>query len=307
MGLPPELAAVYSRGSGLRGWWDGRGHGHSFDVITDRYMAGPPPPSERVATLLECESFVTVPLRSQRETVKRLYLITRRRHAFTAADVDLLLQVSTYLMPILDNIRLVDRLASGAAEEERRRIARDLHDSVIQPYLGLQLGLTALHRQLVAGGTDGKDTLERLIALTNEGVTDLRRYVRELRDGGEREGELLPAVRRFGAKFSEATGIAVHVEAETDIHVNERLAIEAFQMVAEGLSNVRRHTDAAQATVGLACRNRHLILRIENAGAEQWEPFTPRSIAERATALGGRARVERRADNGSLVVVEIPL
>jgi len=207
----------------------------------------------------------------------------------------------------LDNIRLVDRLASGAAEEERHRIARDLHDTVIQPYLGLQLGLIALRHQLTNGGTDGKDTLERLIALNNDGVADLRRYVRELRDSNERDGELLPAVRRFGAKFAAATGIAVHVEAETEIHISERLAIETFQMVAEGLSNVRRHTDATRATVGLTCRNRHLTLRIENSGAEQWEPFTPRSISERATALGGRARVERRADNTTVVLVEIPL
>jgi signal transduction histidine kinase len=300
-GLPSELAAVYS------GWRGRRVHGHSFDVVTGRHLTGPPPLSERLAALLDCQSFVTVPLRSQRGTVNRLYLISQRRHAFTAADVDFLLQVSTHLMPILDNIRLVDRLASGAAEEERHRIARDLHDSVIQPYLGLHLGLAALRRQLLAGGTEVKETLERLIALTDGGAADLRRYVRGLKDGSGREGDLLQAVRRFGAKFTEATGITVHVAAETEIHVSERLAVEAFQMVAEGLSNVRRHTDATQATVGLACRNRQLTLCIENAGEEQWAPFTPRSLAERATALGGQARVERRADNGSIVVVEIPL
>ena len=152
-------------------------------------------------------------------------------------------------MPILDNIRLVDQLASGAAEEERRRIARDLHDSVIQPYIGLQIGLTAIRQKLAAGGTEVTGDIERLIEMTSVGVTDLRRYMHELRDGSERAGDLLLAVRRFASKFSEATGIAVHVEATPNTRVDGRRAAEVFQMVAEGLSNVRRHTNAMRATI----------------------------------------------------------
>ena len=79
--------------------------------------------------------------------------------------------------------------------------------------------------------------------------------------------------------------------------------------VAEGLSNVRRHTDSLQATIILACRDSHLILRIEDDGAAGVvpAPFTPRSITERAATLGGHVRVEPRENGGSAVSVEIPL
>src|ERR671938_1911456 len=99
------------------------------------------------------------------------------------------------------------------------------------------------------------------------------------RDSGLLPGGLLPAVQRFAKKFAEATGIAVHVQAETPLPVHDRLAAEVFQMVAEGLSNVRRHTRSAQATVTLTCGDRHLRLSIANdvAAGTVPTPFTPRS------------------------------
>src|SRR5439155_4762149 len=110
-------------------------------------------------------------------------------------------------------------------------------------------------------------------------------------------------------QFAKMTGIAVHVEAQTPLDVHDRLAAEVFHLVAEGLSNVRRHTCSTQATISLACGNGHLILRIANdiaVGAEP-APFLPRSIMERAAALGGCTRVELCADYDTVVVVDIPL
>src|SRR5439155_23761719 len=121
-------------------------------------------------------------------------------------------------------------------------------------------------------------------------------------------GSLLGSLRRYAGKFTEATTIAVHVLPEDEIRVNDRLAAEVFQIAIEGLSNVRRHTSARRATIAITCREEHLVLRIENdvAAGSVPQPFTPRSITERATALGGRAQVERTQE-GSAVVVEIPM
>ena len=79
-------------------------------------------------------------------------------------------------------------------------------------------------------------------------------------------------------------------------------------MVTEGLSNIRRHTHAMQASIELAQRNNYVVLMIEDQGASgsAVAPFTPRSITERATTLGGRVRVDQH-EHGSAVIVEIPL
>ena len=87
-----------------------------------------------------------------------------------------------------------------------------------------------------------------------------------------------------------------------------QLAAEAFQMVVEGLSNIRRHTQAAQAKIEVSLRHDCLHLRIENDRADEpWATFAPRSIAERAAALGGEASVRTDDHGATVVTVEVPL
>jgi signal transduction histidine kinase len=147
------------------------------------------------------------------------------------------------------------------------------------------------------------------MALTDTGIADLRHYMGGLQHSSGQAGSLLLAMRRFADKFAEATGIAVHLKTQTDRQISDRLAAEVFQMVAEGLSNIRRHTRSTQATIGLTCQSGSLTLRIENNTARAAPPvsFMPRSITERAMALGGQVQIEDTKDRSTAVVVEIPL
>ena len=305
------LPATQAQVVGSRGWVGAGPRVQAYDVVSRERL---PEPLPDLRDLLAAAAYLTVPVRYRGTTVGRLYVTAAHGARFAASDVEFLLQVFEHTMPTIDNIRLVDRLASDAAEEERRRISRDLHDSVIQPYLGLQLGLVALQKKLATQPQAVAEDLEHLVALTTAGITDLRHYMGELREPGARAsgrlpGGLLPAVQRFTKKFAEATGIAVQVEAPAALPVQDRLAAEVFQMVAEGLSNVRRHTRSAQATVTLSCGDQQLRLCIANdlAPGVVPTPFTPRSITERATALGGCAQVTWPAHGGTVIVVDIPL
>jgi len=309
LALPATYALVYNWASRLREWWGAEATVYVCDVRTATRVMESPKMDEVCIAASSTASCITVPVRHRGETCGRLYLNAMRRRTFAASDVTFLLQVLDHTMPAIDNIRLVDRLASDAAEAERQRIARDLHDSVIQPYIGLQLGLAAIRQKLMKGSVDVQDDIERVSQLTRSGITELRRYVGELKDSGEHDGGLVSAVQRFGRKFTEATRIVVRVEAATPIPVSDRLAAEVFQMVAEGLSNVRRHTSSAWATIRLACHNDSLILHIENDNPDGTTPvaFFPRSITERATALGGNTHVEWNGQGETVVIIEIPL
>jgi signal transduction histidine kinase len=311
LALPATEAQV--SGSLARLWeWLGAGKRvQAYDIVTRERL---PAPHQDMRALLAAEAYITVPVRSRGTTVGRLYVTAAQRSPFEASDVDFLLQVLKHTMPTIDNIRLVDRLASDAADEERRRIGRDLHDSVIQPYIGLHMGLVAMQKKLATQRHTVPEDLDHLLALTTAGIADLRHYIGALQENGARysgllPGGLLPAVQRFTKRFAEATGIAVHVEATTALPVHDRLAAEVFQMVAEGLSNVRRHTQSTQATVILTCSDQHLRLSIANdvATGTVPTPFTPRSITERATALGGCLHVEWPDLGGTVIVVDIPL
>ena len=258
--------------------------------------------------MLDAGAFVAVPLRYQQMVTGRLYLTATRQDTFDDSDVDFLLQVINHFTPVIENIRLVDRLASDAAEVERQRIAHDIHDSVIQPYIGLQIGLTAIIQKLEAGDTNAIGDIQRLNEQIAAVVGNLRSYMHGLTSSREHENILVPSVRRFAATFAETTGIAVQMDADGDMRLNDRLSAEVFQMVTEGLSNIRRHTHAMQARIVLAHRDNYVVLKIEDQAinGSAPPPFTPRSITERATTLGGRVRVDQH-ENGSAVIVEIPL
>jgi signal transduction histidine kinase len=265
---------------------------------------------EALAARLEAKSFITVPAYFRNSIVGRLYL-TGRRGAFSDPDIEFLEQLVMQVAPVLDNIRLLERLASNAAEQERQRLARDIHDSVIQPYLGLQYRLAAIRNKLAAGAVDVSAELERLFESTAAEINGLRGFVRGLKDSDGRQADLASAVRRFAAQFGEDYGIDVRVDVGGRLNVNQRLAPDVIRFVHEGLSNVRKHTGATQVTLTLGCGERDCFIRIENDGAatgsEAPHAFTPRSLIERARALGGRVRVEQAGAGRTAVTVEIPL
>jgi signal transduction histidine kinase len=306
LALPESYAVVYS--GKLRDWWNLHTRSRAYDVISRARVDERSGVIMALAATLDAESFVVVPLRYRNGVAGRLYLTSARRDAFDDSDVDFLLQVINHFTPVIENIRLVDRLASDAAETERQRIAHDIHDSVIQPYIGLQFGLTAIAQKLEAGDTSAIDDVKRLNEQIAVVVANLRSYMHGLKSASEHESILVPSVRRFAATFQETTGIAVNVQATDQMMLNDRLAAEVFQMVTEGLSNIRRHTHAMQANIVLGHDDSHAVLRIEDQGADglALAPFTPRSITERARALGGRVCVDRH-EHGSAVIVEIPL
>ena len=306
---PEHHAVIYGRRHGVWPQWTYKASAEVVDLQGGTRLAADEKLTDTVAAMLDATAFITVPLSSPAVAGGRLYLTTGSRCAFDSSDVDFLLQVLEHTMPVLQNIAFVDQLALDAADAERQRITLDFHDGVIQPYIGLQMGLEAVRQKLRWGNADVTHDIERLLHLTKDEIAQLRHVVQGMKTGGERIDGLIPAIRRFACKFAAATGIQVQVEADAAPHVNDRLAAEVFRIVTEGLSNIRRHTQAATATIALAQKNGHLIVQITNDGVdgEAFCLFSPRSITERTTTLGGSVHVERQCQAHAAVIAEIPL
>ena len=262
-----------------------------------------------IPDLIGSDSFITIPIYQRNGFRGRLYLTIKDRY-FTYSDVDFLRQVMDHVMPMIDNIQLVDRLASQASEYERQRISRDIHDSAIQPYIGLKLGLEALRRNL-SNDDHIADGLAELVDRTDSVIRDLRTYVGGLQGPGsdQRSNVLTSAVERIAKQLGEFYGIGVDVKITTAANMNDRLAAEIFQIVREGLSNIRRHTNSAEARIRLTSMNGDIVLDIENdsSAGESQSTFMPRSITERAVALGGRVSVNLSHSGCTIVSVLIPM
>ena len=277
-------------------------------------------PARHAAEMLNVRSFITAPLRYRERIRGRVLVGSSGPRGFNHEDATFLQQAADQVLPLIESIRLLDRLASDAADEERRRLARSVHDRVIQPYLGLQIGLKALERELspsdLNGGSaadpatksKGQQLVKQLLVMTRDGIQELRQYMHGLRVSQAEETMLMDSIRRFAEQFQAATGISIDVvDSACGLTMNDRLSAEVFQMTAEALSNVHRHTQSRHAEVRLNLADRSLELCVENdAGAEQGIPFKPLSIFERAEALGGRMEVLWPRGK-TMVRVEVPL
>ena len=260
-----------------------------------------------IGNTLEANQFMSLPVYYQGRPVGRFYVIGSTQ-SLDDSDIGFVRHLIEHVIPVLDNIRLVDRLASEAAEYERQRIARDIHDGVIQPYIGLQLGLAAIRQKIERGNYDVARDVKELTAMTVTEIEELRHYIRGLKASERHDTMLLPAIRRFASKFSAATGIAVEVKTTKEIGVKDRLAAEIFQMVTEGFSNIRRHTHSPRAEAELDYRKGVIVLNIKNANDNGVPPtFHPHSLAERAVALGGQLEVYTDEQNHTVVSIQIPL
>ena len=295
-------------------------HARLFDVKTRVFSEAPAGTGDKLSGMLDAQRYLSVPVYYRHQAVGRLYIVNGPMQ-IDGPDMEFMLQLMDHVTPVMENIRLIDNLASDAAETERRRIAHDIHDSVIQPYLGIQFGLSALDQKLESGDVGIRENVQELLELTKHELAELRRFVWGLKAGEERMDVLLPAIERYAERFALVTGINVDVESHGKVKVNDRLAAELFQIVAEGLSNVRRHAFCRDARVEILCKETSLQLQIKNSRPRAGSPvdverpdghdgiraFRPRSIAERAAALGGETQVFVDEKDYTVVSVGIPL
>jgi signal transduction histidine kinase len=137
----------------------------------------------------------------------------------------------------------------------------------------------------------------------------LRRYAGAVRDGLGRTEQVVPLVlRQQAAQVRDFYGIDIAVCVEGELNLCDRMNAEIVQIVREGLSNICKHTFAQHGSVKLERVEGLLKIRIENeADGRGPAEFQPRSITERAAALGGSAQVSVGTGGCTAVLVDIPI
>ena len=298
LSFPPALATRYSERSV---WWRRGISGAVPDPTIDEQC-------KVLANLLDTDCFLTVPYLQRDGTGGRVFLSAGKRE-LARADLDFFGQLMTSIANVVEGMQLMDELVSRAAEHERYRISLDIHDTTIQPYIGLKLGLDALSRE---AGSDNplSARIGELQGMTETTIADLRRYMSALQEDATLAGDsLLTALRDQANHYQRFYGIDVQLRCDNDVPVNSRLAGAVLQIVAEGLSNILRHTPAKHAYLALRADVQQLVLEIanESVGDTQAAEFMPRSIDARSRSLGGSSVVERDASGYVIVRVTIPL
>lgn len=262
-----------------------------------------------IANMLDTQSFLTVPYHQQDGATGRFYMIPKKRE-YNLSDIEFITQLLASISHVVENIQLMDEIVQSSAKHERFKISLDIHDTTIQPYIGLKLGLDALNRQAGADNPLSREISE-LLGMTEATIADLRRYVSNLREGQVlTKDSLVTSITEQAEHFKRFYGIDVKVNCDADICLNSRLAYAVLQIFSEGLSNIRRHTKTKRAYITVRRENQSLQLEIANeiSGEDQSHAdFIPQSINARALSLGGASYVQHDRDGHTVVHVSIPL
>jgi signal transduction histidine kinase len=299
----PRSSAVYkaARRVSTLAWGESL---HMRDEGTGRWQRAPVDAGRQLADLLGACSFICapIPLRHGEGWV----VVASPGRELRQEDAAFLAQVAAQAFPVIENIALLDSMASEARRQERMRFSNDLHDSTVQPYIGLSHALHALLRE--ADQSPIAARIRQVAEMADSVVTDLRCFSQATRNAVPSSGSaFLQALRSQAVHFKTYHNLDIDLSGDDTLELNDRLGAEVVHLVREGISNIRRHTAASRAAIRLDRDDDWLHIRIENeCPSGPPAPFTPRSISERAALLGGFAYVGN-SGKGTAVHVEIPL
>lgn len=200
-------------------------------------------------------------------------------------------------------------------EDERRRIARELHDGIGQNLTALKHQLAALQAQLDGTDADAAARLEGSIALCGQTLEDTRHLSRLLRPQILDDLGLEPALRWLGRSLADAGGVNIELDVGALPPLDAERQTLLFRVAQEGLSNVVRHAGAANAVVALAARAPGVWLTVWDDGgrlppaedARRRDGSGLASMRERVAAFGGLLQLESAPATGTWLRVTLPL
>jgi signal transduction histidine kinase/ABC-type uncharacterized transport system substrate-binding protein len=202
-----------------------------------------------------------------------------------------------------------------AQEEERRRIARDLHDDVNQELAALSIALSAVGARLPSDRSDLREEIARLQARAADASEAIRHLSHELHPGVLEHVGLVSALRGYCRGFEREHGLRVTFRTEGELGiVPGNVALCLYRVVQEGLGNVAKHAGAREAWVTVARTGPDVVLTIVDDGSG-FDPTEARShrglgllsLDERARLVGGRLSVEAQPLRGTELRITVTL
>lgn len=242
-------------------------------------------------------SFLGVPVRLHDAVFGNLYLTEKQSgDEFTEADEELVVALAGAAAVTIENARLHAQVQELAVVAERERIARDLHDIVIQRLFATGLALQAIEIQLA--GTPAAQSLHQAIEDLDTTVRDIRGAIFALNayERGEHSLRLITLALAAEARASLGFEPRVHFEGPVDAALSSEVATHLHATLREALSNVARHANASSVDIHLSAGT-DLVLRVTDNGtgvdaASELHGYGLGNIAERARQLGGSLTVE---------------
>ncbi len=204
--------------------------------------------------------------------------------------------------------------ASAIREQEKTRVARELHDELAQSLTALKMDATWLRDHLARDPAAATEKAVDMLAMLDACVAATRRIAADLRPLVLDDLGLVPAIEWLAQNFTQRHGVPCTLDVDESLELQEPHATAAFRIVQESLANVAKHAKAGQAWVRVAREGGHVVLQVRDDGVG----FDPRAarkpdslglmgLRERAQLMEGTVRIESSPGEGTRIEARIPV
>ena len=213
-----------------------------------------------------------------------------------------------------EELRELSRHLQTIREEEKARIAREVHDELGSTLAALKMDLAWLERNLPSGLDSARERRVSMNQLVDAAVAATRRIITDLRPAVLDSLGLCAALRWQAGETQKASGVVITVRCpENDVVVDRDRALTLFRIFQESLTNVIRHANASRVDVDLVETPESYVLRVADNGdgiadnaTRQTTSHGIRGMRERALQLGGEVTLARGPAGGTTLVATIP-
>jgi PAS domain S-box-containing protein len=286
------------------------------------------------SALIEAEkitSFISVPLVAKGKKLGVLHIASRKAHKFTSKDTQFLTSAVPQIALAVENALLHREVeykeqirgdllkeVFSIQEEERRRIARELHDETGQALAGLSAHLEAILEGPENDPDEIRAKIKKLQPAFGSILNEIHRLIYELRPAVLDDMGLIPAIRWLKTNMLESNGIKVTLKA---IGRNQRLPSNSesslYRVIQEAVSNINRHSGAKKAVITISFSRNTVSVHIgdDGIGFDTEEMIKLKDghrglgllgMRERIEFMGGQLNIKSRPGKGTKIDIDIP-
>jgi two-component system sensor histidine kinase UhpB len=310
------------------GWTLARWTGHPPTITLDTLntQESKPYTAENLQELLPSTDLRDLPHVTEYAERMRARLESSRedRHLWEEVIEEIVEERTSELVALYEQLRRKDELSKRllgkvltAQEQERARLARELHDEIGQALTAIIMTTTVVENSLPPEFASGREKLANVRNIANQALNDLRGLIFDLRPEVLDDLGLALALRAQTKKHLEPLGIQVELRASgLRDNLPHEVETAVFRVVQEAITNIARHSRATQASISLTKQEGRLLVRVRDNGQgfdlaqvmngprQAWGLL---GMEERVTLLGGRFYISTRPGAGTLLLAEIPL
>jgi signal transduction histidine kinase len=258
-------------------------------------------------------SFLGVPIRVRDEVFGNLYLTDKRTsEVFTDVDEELVVGLAAAAGVAIENARLHTRLHELALVEDRERIARDLHDTVIQRLFATGMSLQGTVRLVANDPTAASERIESAVDELDLTVKHIRTAIFGLEETTARSDDARNRILRLVHEAAGPLGFEPRIllDGPLDSGVDQSVLANLLATLREALSNVARHADATRVDIEVVVDG-GVRLTVTDDGVGPPHDSTPRgkglsNMAARAEALGGTLDIRAGENGGTVLEWRVP-